>query len=132
MKDRPSVFRMALAVITASAVYLGAPWTVASAQDTSSANVVPARPGPAAPLSYSVGEIVKMYQGGVSKDVIGNYIFGSGRPFHLDADGIIYLQTLGMPQELTKDMILRDSQLQQQQQASQQYYQQQLNPLHRW
>ena len=78
-------------------------------------------------LPYGAGEVVKMYQGGINKDVIVNYINSTSLPYHLSADGIIYLQTLGVPQEITKAMIQRDGQLQQQQ-AAQQYYQQQQMP----
>jgi uncharacterized membrane protein YgcG len=137
MKKCPSVFRMAVAAITATAV--GAFCTVASAQNSPSTNApatapvaasVPqaAAPAPAAvpALPYGVGEVLKMYQGGINKEVIVNYINSTALPYHLTADGIIYLQTLGVPQEITKAMILRDGQLQQQQQmAMQQMYQQQ-------
>jgi hypothetical protein len=147
MKDRPSTFRIALAAITAAAVYLGASWS-ASAQSASATGTVTANPGtpgtvtitPAAgtsaasqnlTLSYGVGEVVKMYQGGINKDVIINYIDNTALPYRLSADGIIYLQSIGIPQEVTKAMILRDGQLQQQgrQQAmQQQYYAQQPMP----
>jgi hypothetical protein len=130
MKDRPSVFRMARAATTATAVYLVAACSLASAQNTSTPNDNATRPppgnaaqGPALP--HGVGEVVKMYQGGIDKDVIVNYVNSTVMPYHLNADGIIYLHTLGLPQEITKAMIVRDGQLQQQQQANQQYYQQQ-------
>jgi uncharacterized membrane protein YgcG len=139
MKKYSSEFRMAIAAITATAMCLGASYVVAQAQDTSNSNVTtelsavrvaqvnPANPsgvfpvqggvGPgaqAAALPYGVGEVVKMYQGGISKDIIINYINSTALPYHLTADQIIYMQTLGMPQEITKAMILRDGQLQQQ------------------
>ena len=134
---------MEFAVITASAVYLAAPWSAARAQNTTynsatarpAAGVAQASPpspggvsqGPGASqapsLPYGAGEVVKMYQGGINKDVIVNYVNSTALPYHLNADGIIYLQTLGMPQEITKAMIVRDGQLQQQQ-ANQQAYQQ--------
>ena len=122
MKHHSSLFRMALAAIAATAVCLGAPWSVAKAQNTSPTNASVAQ-GPALP--YGAGEVVKMYQGGINKDVIINYINSTALPYSLNADGIIYMQKLGMPQEITKAMIVRDGQLQQQQQANQQYYQQQ-------
>jgi hypothetical protein len=128
MKNHPSVFRMALAAVTATAIYFGAPGSIASAQNTSATNASAAK---APALAYGVGEVVKMYQGGINKDVIVNYINSTALPYNLNADGIIYMQTLGMPQEITKAMIQRDGQLQQQQQqqqqqqANQQYYQQQ-------
>ena len=123
MKNHSSVFRIALAAITATAVYLGTPGSIASAQNTPTPNASVVQ---APALAYGVGEVVKMYQGGINKDIIVNYINSTALPYSLNADGIIYLQTLGMPQEITKAVILRDGQLQQQQQrANQQYYQQQ-------
>jgi hypothetical protein len=68
-------------------------------------------------LPYGATEVLKMYQGGIGKDVILNYINNTTLMYHLTADGIIYLQGLGVPQEITKAMILRDGQLQQQQWA---------------
>ena len=133
MKKCPSVFRIATAIGAVAFC------TVASAQDSSTTNataatappVATAPPAaPAAPsLPYGVGEVVKMYQGGINKEVIVNYINNTALPYHLSADGIIYLQTLGMPQEITKAMILRDGQLLQQQQANQQFYQQPQQPM---
>jgi hypothetical protein len=64
-----------------------------------------------------------MYRGGINKDVIISYINNTSLPYHIGADGIIYLQTLGIPQEITQAMIQRDGQLQRQQ-ATQQYRQQ--------
>ena len=84
-----------------------------------------ATPAPAPPpgLAYGVGEVLKMYQGGINKDVIVNYVNNTVLPFHMTADHIIYLQSLGVPQEITKAIIQRDGQLQQQA-VQQQYYQQ--------
>ncbi len=133
MKSRPSLFWMTVASITAAAVYFVAPWDTAVAADQTpavsaasvSAPVAPpmATPPPAPVLPYGVGEVLKMYQGGISKDVIINYINNTALPYHLTADGIIHLQSLGVPQEITRTIIQRDGQLQQQ--AAQQYYQQQ-------
>jgi hypothetical protein len=55
-----------------------------------------------------------MYQGGINKDVLVSYIENTALPFHLNADGIIYLQHLGMPQEVTSALIRRDGELQKQ------------------
>jgi hypothetical protein len=66
---------------------------------------------------------VKMYQGGIDKDVIINYVNSISSPFHLNADGIIHLRTLGIPQEITKAMIVHDGQLHQERQANAPYYQ---------
>jgi hypothetical protein len=138
MKNRQSVFRIAVAGITAAAVCLGAAGS-AIAQNASTTSPNPANPsgifpGPGSAvagtatftpgpgnagnqgptLPYGVGEVVKMYQGGINKDVIINYIDNTALAYHLSADGIIYLHNMGMPQEITKAMILRDGQLQQQ------------------
>jgi len=128
MKNQSPVFRMTLAAITtATAIYFGAPGSIASAQNTSPTTTASVVHAPA--LAYGASEVAKMYQGGISKDVIVNYINSTALPYRLNADTIIYMKTLGMPQEITTAMILRDSQLQQQQQAiQQQYYQQQPQP----
>ncbi len=135
---------MAIATTTVTAICFGAPWSI-HAQNTFTSAPPPAgvvqanpngifpgslsttyapRPGAPAPaLPYGVGEVVKMYQGGINKEIILNYIYNTALPYHLTADGIIYMQTLGIPQEITKAMMMRDGQLQQQQQANQQQYQ---------
>jgi hypothetical protein len=129
MKNRQSVFPMALAAIAAMVVWLANPWTIASAQVASTASAGPApvtaSGGAQAPtLPHGASEALKLYKAGISKDVIINYIDSTVMPYHLTADGIIYLQSIGVPQEITQAMILRDGQLQQQ--FSQQYYQQQM------
>jgi hypothetical protein len=124
MKRRSSIMVMAVAVITATMVYLGAVLTVASAQNTSTAiTSAPTLPTGSPALSYGAGEVVKMYQSGINKDVIVNYINIATLPYHLNADGIIHLQSLGIPQEITQAMLQHDGQLQQQR-AMPQYYQQ--------
>jgi hypothetical protein len=127
MNNRASVLPMALAAIAAIAVYAGAPWSTASAQNASIASASHTPPSSnvaqAPALPYGAGEVVKMYQSGINKDIIVSYINSTALPYHLSADGIIYLQSLGMPQEITQSMIQRDGQLQQQ--AMQQYYHQQ-------
>jgi hypothetical protein len=141
MKRFQPEFRMALGAITATAIYLGVSAGIARAQVTSpqtpppAPTVVQAAPAPAVPpatsppgsgtyapgpasaahsggLEYGVAEVVKMYQGGISKDIIINYINSSALPYHLTADQIIQMQTMGLPEEITKAMIMRDGQLQ--------------------
>jgi hypothetical protein len=68
---------------------------------------------PAPALAPGVSQVVKMYQGGIHKDVILNYINNTAAPCRLDADGILYLQSAGVPQEITQALITRDGQLQQ-------------------
>jgi hypothetical protein len=124
MKDRSSIFRTALAAMTTTAVCLVAFGGVASAQNTAAPNGPPAATASQAPaMTYGVGEVVKMYQGGINKDIIVNFINSTSLPYRLNADGIIYLQTLGMPPEITKALLQREGQIQQQQQANPQYYQ---------
>jgi hypothetical protein len=114
MNKQPMMFRMAIA-ITATAACLAA-----HAQNPPTSNpttpapaVTPSSPAPQ--LSFSANEVLKMYKGGINKDIIVNYINSTSVPYHLSADGIIYLQSLGIPQDVTKAMIVRDGQLQQQQ-----------------
>jgi hypothetical protein len=124
MKTRSINFKMALAAIMATGVFLDDPGSKALAQNAPATPAVNSVQAPALP--YGASEVVKMYQGGVNKDIIVNYIDSNTLPYHLGADAIIYLQSIGLPQEITQTMITRDSQLQQQQQmANQQYYQQQ-------
>jgi hypothetical protein len=137
MKNRKSVYWASLSIV-AAAICCGVPWNTASAADESSATSAPAvaKPvsAPAPGLAYGVSEVLKMYQGGIGKDVILNYIANTALPYHLTADGIIYMQAQGVPQDITKALLQRDGQLQQQaaqayqQQAAQQAYQQQPPP----
>lgn len=103
--------RTALAVVLATAVYLGDPGNIAQAQAQNTA-----------PLPYGATEVLKMYQGGISKETIIEYINSSALPYRLNADAIIYLKTVGVPQEITKAMLVREGQLEQQQAAPQQNY----------
>jgi hypothetical protein len=131
MKIFYSVLPRALAAITVAAVCCGG--LGSNAQTIPAATTVPASPpavgaAHAPALSYAVGDVLKMYQGGINKDIITDYIKNSALSYRLDADAIIYLQTLGLPQEITRAMLQRDGQLQQQQQAYRQSYQQQPMP----
>jgi hypothetical protein len=126
MKRRSSLILMAIAGVTAMVAYVGVPLTRVGAAGVSMSSagttMSPANSAGQAPaLPYGVGEVVKLYQKGISKDVIVGYINSTALPYHMNADEIIYLQTLGMPQEITQAMLQRDGQLQQQ---AQQYYQQ--------
>jgi hypothetical protein len=73
----------------------------------------PGRPGAApaaAPLSPAVAEVVKMAQAGVSEDVILLYIGNASSGFGLNADGIVYLNDLGVSAKVVTAMIRRDAQ----------------------
>ncbi len=108
MKTKPSTFRLAAQSVAIIAVGLLVPWRGSAAEPVPGAN---ATVSASANLPYSASEVVKLYQGGINKDVILNYIHSSAAPFQLSADGIIYLQSLGLPQEYTKAMIERDGEL---------------------
>lgn len=56
-------------------------------------------------LSYSVNEVVKLYQGGVGTDVLLSYINNIQAPYHLTADEVIYLHGLGMPSEVVTALL---------------------------
>jgi hypothetical protein len=126
MKIYPSVLRVFLVPLTVAA--FGVASTQFALADATNA-AVPPPGGPTASamiqgLPFGASEVIKMYQGGISKDVIVNYVENSVAPFRLTADNIIYLQNLGIPQEVTKAMLVRDGQLQQQAAA----YAQQMAP----
>ena len=130
MKKHASVYWVSLISLATAVVSIGVPWDLAAADGmlSTSAPATVTTQAPALPLGVS--EVVKMYQGGIGKDVIVSYIENNALPFHLTADGIIYLQHLGVPQEATRALILRDGELQKQavaayQQRAQAYRQQQ-------
>jgi len=133
MKKHASIYWVSLISLATAVVFIGVPWNLAAADGTLSnsapatVTTPPAAPaasvGASAPaLAFGVSEVVKMYQGGINKDVLVGYIENTVLPFHLNADGIIYLKQLGMPQEVTSALIRRDGELQKQADAA---YQQQ-------
>jgi len=128
MKQHASSYWAGLISITTAVVGIGVPWNPALAGDPPAASQTApvSTPAPAAPaLPYGVAEVVKMYQGGIGKDILVNYIDSNVLPYHLNADGIIYLQHLGMPQEVTSALLRRDGELQKQAGAVYQQQQQQ-------
>jgi len=136
MKNSSSVIRMALAAMF-TAICLGIPGSVARAAKPNAEASVPPTTGsaPSPALPSGAGEVLKMFKGGISKDLIIGYINTTALAYHLSADEIIHLQTAGLPQEVIKAMIERGGQLQrqqvgqrqigqlQQQRVDQQYYQ---------
>jgi len=122
MKNSSSVIRMALAAIF-TAICLGIPGSVASAAKPNAEASVPPTTGsaPSPALPSGAGEVLKMFKGGINKDLIIGYINTTALAYHLSADEIIHLQTTGLPQEVIKTMIQRGGQLPQQQ-VDQQYY----------
>jgi hypothetical protein len=114
--------RVMIGTIMTTALCLSTPWSIATAQNTPvpASPAVPTASAAQVPvLSPGTREVVKLYQAGISKDIIENYINNSAQPYHLNADAIIYLHNMGVPEELTQNMIERDGH------AQQQYYRQQ-------
>jgi hypothetical protein len=107
-----SVISLATAVIS-----LGMPWNLAATDGAPWTNVPATAPvatgdARAVALPLGVSEVVKMYQRGISAEVIVGYIGNTVLPFHLTADGAIYLQRLGVPPEVMLALIRRDGELQ--------------------
>jgi hypothetical protein len=129
MKIYPSILRTIILLVTIAAVAAGLPAVTVADPTNGPAAVAPPGSGPLATpmapgLPFGASEVVKMYQGGIGKDVIVNFVNNAALPFHLSADNIIYLQSLGVPQDITKAILVRDGQLQQQAAA----YVQQMGP----
>jgi hypothetical protein len=76
---------------------------------TASPVALPSDISPASPLA----EVIKLTQAGVGENVILAYITNSGDAFNLDSDKIIYLSSLGTPDEVVTAMIQHDKNLQQ-------------------
>jgi hypothetical protein len=115
MKICSSVLRVLLVPVAAMAIGVASPqFAMAEATNATPPTSGPAANGMVQGLPFGASEVVKMYKGGIAKDIIINYVDSAVLPFHLSADNIIYLQSLGIPQEITKAIILRDGQLQQQ------------------
>lgn len=79
----------------------------ATTDATAPAAVMPSDIDPASPLA----QVIKLAQSGVEDSVILAYINGSGSPFSLTPDQIIYLKDLGLPSDAITAMIQRDGQL---------------------
>lgn len=136
MKKHASIYGRITVSLVVAVVAVGIPSKLAAADGTvpgSGPATVPTpqvappatadAPAPALPLGVS--EVLKMYQGGVGKDIIVAYIETNVLPFHLTADGEIYLQHLGVPPEVVLALIQRDGDLQKQSGAAYQAQQQQ-------
>jgi hypothetical protein len=114
MKSRVTVLSTLLASLTVAAVCLGVP--SANGEVITIPATAPAPPvqvSPAPPLPYGASDVMKMYQSGINKDIILNYINNSTTACHLNADAIIYLQSIGFPQDIVQALIVRDGQLRQ-------------------
>jgi hypothetical protein len=122
MKRSFPVFGVSIAMMVAS-IYLEAGRAQGADLANPAASPVQITLDQSSALPSGARAVVKMHQRGVDKDVVLNYIQNAPLPYSLSADGIIYLQSLGVPGDFTKAMIQRDAQLQQQ--ATEQYNQQQ-------
>ena len=136
MKMHASVYWRRTVSLGTAVVSVGIPWNLALADDTLPNSAAGTAPAPqAAPeatadtqapaLPFGVSEVVKMYQGGIGKDIIVGYIKNTVLPLHLTPDGEIYLQHSGVPQEVISALIHRDGELQKQAAAAYQQRQQQ-------
>jgi hypothetical protein len=113
MKKHASIYLASLISLTTAVCFAGDAPVPASTPVATPAPAAVSAPAPAAPtLPYGASEVVKMYQGGINKEVLIAYVDSSTMPFHLTADQIIYLQHLGLPQEVTAAMMHRDAELQ--------------------
>jgi uncharacterized membrane protein YgcG len=121
MKNCPSVFRTALATITATAMCAGVCFAASPNQSNStttsvgSSTVAGSAVSSDNALPYDAQEVVKMYKGGISKDVILSYINSSTLPYQLSAANLAYLQSAGVPQDITQAMIQRGDDAREQQ-----------------
>src|SRR5665213_249758 len=111
----PRIVFTGLTSITLALCSLGLSGSALAAPDVPPSGTSPASATVAAPsLPYGVTEVVKMYQGGINKEVILGYIQNTALPFHLTADGIIYLNHMGVPLDVISALIHRDGQLHEQ------------------
>ncbi len=116
MKKNFLVCRISLVSAAMAALCIGSPSNLLADPPPATAPVVSTTPAPALP--YGVAEVVKMYQGGISKEILIGFVDSSSLPMHLTADGIIYLQHLGLPQGVIAAIIRRDGELQKQSAAA--------------
>jgi len=130
MKKQPSTFRVTLALMTFAALLIGARSEPAktntdASQDTAVTQTQPSaapssktngtkQAAQPARLSFGVDEVVKMYQGGVETDVVLNYIENSSVPYHLSAEEVVQLHSLGVPSPIITTMIRHGAKVQQQ------------------
>ena len=106
MRTRQFIFGTFTGAVLLAAVLLAAPSHALASSDPSPAL---ARPPP---LASGVSEVMKMFQSGLSADIIVGYINTSRLSFYLSADNIIYMQQQGVPSDVIKAIFLRYGQLQ--------------------
>jgi hypothetical protein len=105
------VFRTAFSAITATAVCLATVGSVASAQNsaTPQASAIQSPSWPS-----GVGEVMKLFKGGIPADIMVSYINNSTASFYLSADNLIALQQEGVPAPVLTAMMRRYGELQRQ------------------
>ena len=115
MKMYPSTSIVTLAAMVATAVCLGVPGGGASAQSvgpapagTTAPATTAAVPVPAPALSAGVAEVVKLFQNGINQEVMVSYVNNAPGAFDLGAEGILYLNRLGVPPEVVQAMLQHD------------------------
>jgi hypothetical protein len=117
MNAKRSVFRTATTVAVGSAVlFLTSLPNPALGADDPPSGAQPPGQGANGELWLPAGarDVLKMHKGGIAPDVLMHYIDSSRGPFHLSADGVIYLQQQGLPTKVITELMERDSALQQQ------------------
>ena len=124
MEMKNKTYRMAFAAITA--VCLGAQWDAACAQNSSTVQAgasstavqMPAVATPTPALPSGVSEVMKLFKGGITADIMVSYINNSPLSFYLSADNLIALQNEGVPAPVLMAMIQRFGELQRQTQTA--------------
>jgi len=120
MRKQTMIFGMAAITVLVAAIFLTLPGRASAAGDNNLAAVASpsAAPGAAsvAPPSYpsGVGEVMKLFKGGITADIMVSYVKNSPLSFYLSADNIISLQQQGVPSEVLTAMIQRYGELQRQ------------------
>lgn len=98
---------ISLAILTAAG-FRAAPNQAGAALDAKTA--VAAAPG----LASGVSEVMKLFRGGTSADIIAGYVRNSPLSFYLSADNILFLQQQGVPEPAIMAMLQRYGELQRQ------------------
>jgi len=120
MKQQLSIFKTILSGSAVAAMAMAMPHQAVADTTIGATSIVQTgSPANAVPgMAYGVSEVLKMYQGNVSQDVIVGFVQSSALPYHMTADNIIYLRHAGMPNPIITSMLQRDGQLQQQSAAA--------------
>lgn len=114
------IFGTATATFLAAALFLAAPRLATAAVGVSPEAATSANPSPGAAIATTpslpsgVSEVMKLFRGGITADIIANYVNNSTLSFYLNADNIIFLQQQGLPASVLTAMIQRYGELQRQ------------------